>query len=339
LCAAVELGSRDATRRRLLKAGTLAATLGVVGLDEARPRAIVGVESVVSGIIPGGGDVPPVEFRLRLPAFEPPWPLVIYSHGLGGNLESGVLWCGAWQRAGFACLHLLHAPTSDAVFDLTSAKRTFDLVSHSLASNQVPSRCREVSRSLDYVLGPGFKYSAQLDRRRIVAAGHSYGALTVMALAGRNLQPSLRDARIGAAIALSPGLINRNNARSMASVRIPMMCITGSLDEQVEIGLVQQRIRAGVPLANRLAVFDGLPNGSKRLLFVRGADHMSFAGEIKVGLGFSRAPTWELVQEPTTIELIRVQTISFLTQWVKGEFPVRPPAGKVELQAGYLIDA
>jgi predicted dienelactone hydrolase len=286
---------------------------------------------------PGAGSHSAVPYRLIEPTTEPPWPLVIYSHGLGGNLHSGATWSQAWKDAGFACLHVLHAPTSDAIFDLASPAHTQELVRLSLAINHVPGRCHDIGSVLDQLFARGSAHASKLDSERIAVAGHSYGALTVMALAGRSLQPSLRDHRIRAALALSPGVASAVGAKSMAPVRIPMLCATGSFDDFVEIGLVPQRVRAGVPLPNRMAVFEALPPGNKRLLFVDGADHMTFAGEAEVGATFSRAGPWLASREAERTELIRVQTTNFLVQWARGAVADGRSAGRAELQGGYLI--
>ena len=50
--------------------------------------------------------------RLRWPDGQAPCALVVHSHGLGGNRNGGDVWGEAWQRAGFAVLHLQH-PGSD----------------------------------------------------------------------------------------------------------------------------------------------------------------------------------------------------------------------------------
>ena len=74
----------------------------------------------------------------------------------------------------------------------------------------------------------------------------------------------------------------------MAAARLPFFCITGDHDNYVTFAKDGDARRLGVPLANRLAVYGGLPRGAKQLLVVAGADHMSFAGEPVDARRFSR---------------------------------------------------
>ena len=55
-----------------------------------------------------------VPVRLRWPAAQPPapsggWPVIIYSHGLGGSRAGGEVWGRAWADAGFVVVHVQHA--------------------------------------------------------------------------------------------------------------------------------------------------------------------------------------------------------------------------------------
>ena len=281
-----------------------------------------------------------IPVRLLLPdgTTPPPWPLVIYSPGLGGSLDSGALWTEVWRAAGWVCLHVLHPPTSDSLFQADSATLTQQRIQKSLAADHVPARAADISRVLDHLLAPGTEFSRYVDAMHIAAAGHSYGALTVMALAGRALQPTLREARITAAIALSPGVGSLAKARSMSSVAIPMMCVTGALDEFVDIGLAPARVRAGVPLAQRMAVYTQLPPGAKRLLFVHGADHMTFAGQAELGVGYARAAAWQSGGEDARIGLVRKATTQFLVDCRERRFPHPGKPRRVEMESGYQVD-
>ena len=64
--------------------------------------------------------------RLRWPdesRFAVPWPVVIFSHGLGGKREGGTVWGEAWAAAGFVVVHMQHIGSDlDAV---RSVARTF----------------------------------------------------------------------------------------------------------------------------------------------------------------------------------------------------------------------
>ena len=56
-----------------------------------------------------------VPVRLRWPdasRHAGPWPVVLFSHGLGGTRDGGAVWAAAWAAAGFAVVQLQH-PGSD----------------------------------------------------------------------------------------------------------------------------------------------------------------------------------------------------------------------------------
>jgi predicted dienelactone hydrolase len=131
--------------------------------------------------------------------------------------------------------------------------------------------------------------ASRIDAMRIGVAGHSYGAITVQALAVETGKiASAREGAVKAVIALSPGVLSVDQAGRMAGARMPFFCITGNRDNFVTFSKDGYSRRLGVPLANRLAVYSGLPRGAKQLLVLAGADHMTFAGEPIDGRRFSR---------------------------------------------------
>jgi predicted dienelactone hydrolase len=104
----------------------------------------------------------------------------------------------------------------------------------------------------------------------------------VQALAGQSYPKaggwSGRDARIAAFIALSPGLGKeaslpqaREDAKAMQR---PMLVVSGSLDGEV--------LNNGETVASRRMVYDALPGAAKALLWLDGADHLTFAGNDKL---------------------------------------------------------
>ena len=44
--------------------------------------------------------------RIRWPDGDGPWPLLLFSHGLGGSRDGGEVWGRAWRDAGFVVIHL-----------------------------------------------------------------------------------------------------------------------------------------------------------------------------------------------------------------------------------------
>jgi predicted dienelactone hydrolase len=59
----------------------------------------------------------PLRLRLRFPASEPPWPLIVYSPGLGSGLSNDAAWCNAWCEAGLLVATVSHPQTNDQIWD------------------------------------------------------------------------------------------------------------------------------------------------------------------------------------------------------------------------------
>ena len=211
--------------------------------------------------------------RLRFPAAPGPWPVVLYSHGLGGSRQGGDAWATAWQAAGLAVIHLQH-PGSD-----TDVLRSGGLAGlrKAASAQQLLARVADVRFVLDEVTRRHAIPNSPWTSARLNAvglAGHSFGAQTVQAVAGQRFEAPapLHDARLAAFVALSPnpGRNTLSIAEQFGAVERPFLCVTGSLDGD-PMGL-------GTHGARRATVFDGLPAAQRGLLWLDGADHMSFAG-------------------------------------------------------------
>lgn len=242
--------------------------------------------------------------RIRLPEKKQASGLILYSPGLGSGLSNGEHWCNAWQSAGFVVATLSHPITNEVIWN--TEKTTFKAnLNASLAGPQYSLRVNDCKFAISACL-KSLGIESYIDPQRIGIAGHSYGALTVQSIAG---QLGNKDARIKAAIALSPGAITKDRAKSMQQVSIPFMCVTGQQDNFVTFKDGSDSMKLGVPLANRLAIYEHLPQGKKYLLNLSQADHMSFAGEPIDGNRFSRdieisdesnLKTWKKVSHVTT---------------------------------------
>ncbi len=228
--------------------------------------------------------------RIRWPAGDDPCALVIFSHGLGGNLDSGAAWAEAWQAAGFAVLNLQH-PGSDT--ETLRAGRLRGL-------RAAASTAQYLARVADarFVLDELGRRRAEPGWRRVRAdaigfSGHSFGARLTQALAGetppvRNTPAApLADPRPRAFIAFSPGYNARTGvdassaAQRFGAIARPFLCVTGTLDDDVLAG--------DATYAARRAVYAGLPAGAKAELVLAGADHMTFGGQT-LARTFRRGP-------------------------------------------------
>jgi len=222
--------------------------------------------------------------RLRLPPGTGVAPLVLFSHGLGGNLDAGTRWAQAWAQAGIATLHLQH-PGSDTVVLRTGGMAALKSVAN---ATQLAERARDVHFVLNELANrqrAGDALLQRLDLQAIGVAGHSFGAHTSMAVAGQRFAregAALADPRPRAFAAFSPSPGQHDDPRgAFADIRRPVLCLTGSLDADA-LSLASPRGREAAERADRghwrRAVFDALPAGDKAELWLEGADHATFAG-------------------------------------------------------------
>ena len=250
-----------------------------------------------------------IKLRIRLPSIVAPTGLILYSPGLGSGTSNGQAWCEAWRQAGYLVVTLAHPVTDDSIWR-TSNKQSFKTnMQLALAGPQYGLRVSDCSFALDHCLKSA-ELAPFIDPARVGLAGHSYGALTAQTIAGQPLgATSMRDSRIKAVIAFSPGATSLERARSMSKIQIPFFCITGDRDQFVTFKKDGEAIKLGVSLANRELVYANLPAGKKLQLKLQDADHMSFAGEPVEVRRFSRdikvtessqQALWDQVSQMTT---------------------------------------
>jgi dienelactone hydrolase len=221
----------------------------------------------------------PIPWLLRLPQTPGPWPLVVYSHGLGGSRDGGALWGQAWAPAGLAVLHLQHAGS-----DTDTLRRGLAALRSAASAEQLRQRVLDMQFALDEVLRLAAAGTAPWNALRadaIGVAGHSFGAHTTQALAGQRFPGGLvvNEARPRAFIAFSPSppAAGRGSVQqAFGGITRPFMAVTGSRDDDPLGGALTGALRAGV--------YDGLPPGQRALLWLDGADHATCGGGRPQGL-------------------------------------------------------
>ena len=283
------------TRRAVLAAGALL----------ARPaRASVVAESWTDA-----SRTRTLPLLVRWPDGAGPWPLLLFSHGLGGSREGGEVWGEAWRDAGFLVIHLQHPGSDIAVW-----MQGLAALRAAASAEQLAARADDVKFVLDEVTrrqraGDGRWGGVRLDT--IGMSGHSFGAHTACLVAGKRYPVDTAawvDARPRAFIAFSPTPTpgRMTPAEQFGGVTRPFMVLTGSLD-----GDPFGRYRGG---ATRWQVFEGLPAGSKAGLWLDGADHFTFAGQ--AGLPRSLGPLGERQAQAVAREAVHHELIARLsTQW------------------------
>ncbi len=216
------------------------------------------------------------------------FPVILFSHGLGGTREGGAIWGQHWASHGYIVLHLQHPGSDDAIWKGQSPSAAIDHLktAHSIENSRL--RIGDVTFALDEIAR--LKQLKTMpwnsaDLSHIGMSGHSFGSQTTLAVAGQKLPvpgfKSTRDDRIKAAIAFSP------NARlktaldtQFGSISMPFFSITGTKDAAV--------MNDGTKAEDRLIPYQKMPAGEKYLTVFEGGDHMVFGGH---GLGGRRPET------------------------------------------------
>ena len=206
------------------------------------------------------------------------WPVIIFSHGLGGSRDGYEYLGRYWAGRGYVCVHLQHLGSDDAVWR-QSTQMMKSMKEASANIENAVHRPLDVSFAIDQleILNrEAAPLKGKLDLTRIGIAGHSFGGFTVMAVIGQVFvtrtgnEFTLADKRIKAAIAMSaPVPRNADLKKSFGSIKIPCLHMTGTLDESQV---------SDVKPAERRLPYDNISGAEQYLLTLNGGDHMVFAG-------------------------------------------------------------
>lgn len=221
----------------------------------------------------------PVPARLYWPTAarpDAPVPLVVFSHGIGGS-RRGYSYLGKhWSAHGVASLHVQHVGSDAALW----RGNPFGLVGRLQAAareQEAIARAADVRFALDRMLsGEAGERAAAVDRQRLVAAGHSYGANTTLLAVGAQVVRAGRridclDARFSSAVIISapPFYGEPDLAAVLSTVSVPTIHVTAT-DDVIEI----PGYRSGA--ADRLAIFEAIAHPHKLLAVFSGGSHSMF---------------------------------------------------------------
>lgn len=207
-------------------------------------------------------------------------PLVVFSHGIGGS-RRGYSYLGRhWASQGVASLHLQHVGSDRSLWGgnpLAVAGR----LQAAAQESEATARVRDLSFALDQLLaGP---LGPRIDARRIIAAGHSYGANTTLLAVGARVERdghplALRDARLKAAIVISapPFYGEGSPERILGAIDVPSLHITAT-DDIIRVPGYYS------PAADRVAVFDAIGGAAKTLAVFEGGSHSVFTDRAGTG--------------------------------------------------------
>lgn len=255
-----------------------------------------------------------VPVRIRVPAGAGPYPVILFSHGLGGSRGAGTLWGEWWSQHGYLVIHLQHAGSDEALWKgrplgaMARAREAMNAQNAALRTGDVGFVLDELERRR----ARGDALLARADLQHIGLAGHSFGAQTTLAVAGerRAYGSGGADPRIRAAIAMSPSALGPESglAQRYLDIRIPFMSMTGTEDK---VALTPQ-----VTPENRRLPYKYMPAPDKYLLVLAGANHMVYGGQPEL-----RAWTEQNTREHAP--RIEQVSLSFWDAYLKGDATAR----------------
>lgn len=221
-------------------------------------------------------------------------PLVVLSHGYGGNWGNQVWLASALAHRGYIVAAVNHPGT-------TSKDRSPQ------AAAKLWQRPKDLSRAIDAVIAQPKQFGAVAENR-IAVVGHSIGGWTAMEIAGARFDPdlfaqdctahpklggcigyqqikpaetpaakaqlaaALRDPRVGAVVTLDLGLSRGFTDASLAALPVPALVIAGGVPtEDMDPNL------ESADMAKRL------PKASTHYVEIADATHFSFMSTCKPG--------------------------------------------------------
>lgn len=206
-----------------------------------------------------------------------PYPVIIFSHGLGGSREGYAYLGRHWAGHGYISVHLQHKGSDIEVW--RGSSQPFQDLQHA-AKNVVNAinRPKDVSFVIDQIEKLNDKEGpmrGRFDLKRVGLAGHSFGAFTTLAGIGQVLgkDHSLADARIVAAIPMSapvPAEVRMNLDDVYRPIKVPVFHMTGT-DDHSPIGETTAE--------QRRLPFDHGAGHPRYLLILKNANHMAFADQ------------------------------------------------------------
>lgn len=208
------------------------------------------------------------------------WPLVVFSHGLGGSRTGYSYLARHFASHGIASLHLQHIGSDRNVWG-GNVFGMVERIASALQTSESIARVQDLSFALDMLFSSD--RAKHIDKSRVMAAGHSYGANTALLAAGALVRQdgqfrSFADKRIRAAVAISaPHYYGKQDtARSLASVSIPSLHITATEDNIRMPGYFSS-------VQDRLDVFEATGSTLKWLAVFEGGSHSVFTDRIGTG--------------------------------------------------------
>lgn len=261
-----------------------------------------------------------VPVKVHLPAGDQAFPLVIVSHGAGGHWDANFAQARHLASHGYVVFAVEHVGSNTEVAT-ASLRFLANIKAMTRDADEVLGRPKDISFAID--MAEQWNHShprlrQRMDLNHIGVLGHSFGAYTTLVVAGmrpvlnwlepvvppgQGLGPDLADPRVDCGVALSPQGPGEPffTEKSYASLRTPMLGISGSRDKQ-----------QGAKPENRRLAFTLWPPQDKYFIWLNGADHSAFSDSTGTGNRMLPSRSRDDVQP-----IVRVATRAFFDAYLK----------------------
>ena len=246
------------------------------------------------------------------------FPVVLFSHGLGGSRENYEYLGRHWAGCGYVSVHMQHIGSDDSLWkDVPVAERAKALQRGAANIANILNRPPDGQFVIDQMeklnADETSPLKGRLDLNSIAMAGHSFGGYTTLALAGETfilplgMTKRYDEPRIRAAIQMSAPApaIRREMDKAFSTITIPVMHMTGTKDF---IEILPQ-----TTAADRRIPFDHMSNSETCLVIFNDGDHMIFSGRERM-----MATPEKLAQDAAFQKLICASTTAFWDAYLKG---------------------
>src|ERR1035441_8895008 len=176
--------------------------------------------------------------RVYLPTNAVPVPVILFSHGLGGNREGSKFLGEHWAARSYVAVFLQHPGSDDSIWKDKPVKDVMADMTRATSLDNFLLRVQDVPVVLSQLeiwnAEKKHPLAGRMNLKKIGMSGHSFGAVTTQAVSGESFPAGgqrFTDARITAAIAFSPSSPKTGSAATaFGAVKIPWLLMTGTKD-------------------------------------------------------------------------------------------------------------
>ncbi len=266
-------------------------------------------------------------------------PLVIISHGLGGDRSSFAYLAEHLASHGFAVAVVEHpGSNSDQIEALLTGQ-----TDKAIEPEEMIRRATSIQALLDELetIAQAPSIGSRIDLERVGVLGQSFGAYTTLALAGATINlpsleqtcppelssqlnlslllqcsvltlpellPPLADSRVKAAIAINPLDSAVFGQAGMANIAVPIMVVSGSADTVTPA------------LAEQIRPFTWLEAAERYLLLIENGTHFSTIAESQDGEGAVPVPAEAIGPNPLVAQdYIKAMGVAFFKTYLARE--------------------